>query len=446
MAETEPTASAAVTHARVLRIALPIMVSNATTPILGAVDTAVVGQMGAAAPIGAVGIGAIILTSFYWLFGFLRMGTVGLASQALGANDTPEVHAILSRCLLIGFLGGLVLVLVQVPLFYAAFLVSPASAEVELLAREYMAIRIWSAPALIAMYGVTGWLVAQERTAAVLVIQLVMNSLNVVLNLWFVLGLDLGVAGVAWATFIAEWTGLALGLWMCRGVFAQPFWTARNRVFDPAQLARMARVNRDIMIRSLLLQAIFVSFLFFSGDLGDVTLAANQVLLQFVYVTAYALDGFAYAVETLVGQAFGRRDTARLRSAIRLTSLWGLAFTFVFAAAFALFGPQVIAVMTTAENVRTTAESYLIYIVLSPILGLPPFILDGVFVGATRAKDMRNMMAISAAIYAVCLASLMPIVGNHGLWAALLISFVARGVTLALKYPTLEKEAAASRA
>ena len=205
-----------VTHKRVLNIALPIMISNATVPILGAVDTGVVGQIGLAAPIGAVGIGAIILSAFYWFFGFLRMGTVGLTAQAAGEDDSAEVAALLTRGLMIGLGAGLAVIALQIPLFWAAFQVSPASDEVESLARAYMNIRIWSAPAAIALYAITGWLIAQERTGGVLMIQLLMNGLNIGLDLVFVLGFDWGVAGVAWATFIAVWAGLALGLWYYR--------------------------------------------------------------------------------------------------------------------------------------------------------------------------------------------------------------------------------------
>jgi len=193
-----------ITNRRVLSIAVPIVLSNATIPILGAVDTGVVGQLGDPVPIGAVGIGAIILSAIYWVFGFLRMGTVGLTSQALGAGDRGEADALLSRALLIGFGGGFLLILLQFPIFAGAFLISPASAEVEGLARDYMAIRIWSAPAAIAIYGITGWLIAAERTRAILVIQLWMNGLNILLDLFFVLGLGWGVEGVAMATFLAE--------------------------------------------------------------------------------------------------------------------------------------------------------------------------------------------------------------------------------------------------
>ena len=257
-----------ITHTRVLGIALPIVLANATVPILGLVDTGVVGQLGDPVPIGAVGIGAIILTAIYWIFGFLRMGTTGMTSQALGAGNQGEADALLSRALFVGGAAGLGLILLQIPVFHLGFLISPASPEVEASARTYMAIRVWSAPAAIALFGITGWLIAAERTRAVLILQLWMNGLNILLDLIFVLGLGWGVGGVATATFCAEWTGLALGLWFCRDVFARPFWNAWPRVLDRARLWTMAAVNRDILLRSLCLEATFVSFLFFGAAFG----------------------------------------------------------------------------------------------------------------------------------------------------------------------------------
>ncbi|ARE39048.1 DNA-damage-inducible protein F [Rhodovulum sp. P5] len=428
-------------HRRVLAIALPIVLSNATVPILGAVDTGVVGQMGLAAPIGAVGIGAIILAALYWLFGFLRMGTTGLTAQAWGAKDHAEVDAMLSRALMLGFAGGVVIILAQAPLFAGAFLVSPASDEVETLARQYMSIRVWSAPAAIALYGITGWLIALARTRAVLAIQLWMNGLNIVLDLWFVLGLGWGVQGVAVATFLSEWSGAALGLWLCRGAFRGPAWRDWARVLNRARLRHMAGVNTDILLRSLLLQGIFVSFLFLGADFGDVPLAANQVLLQFLEITAYALDGFAFAAEALVGQAMGARARMALRRGALLTSFWGLVSVIGLAAVFAAFGGAIIDLMTTAPEVRAAARAYLPYMVVAPVLGLASYMLDGIFIGATRTRDMRNMMVISAAVYAASAWVLVPAFGNHGLWIALLISFVARAITLGLRYPALEAEA-----
>ncbi|MCF6232706.1 MAG: MATE family efflux transporter [Rhodobacteraceae bacterium] len=434
-------AGAKITHRRVLTLALPIVLAGATVPILGVVDTAVVGQLGEAAPIGAVGIGAIILTALYWLFGFLRMGTVGLTSQARGAGDEGEVVALLVRALMIGCGGGLAIIVLQVPLIWASFQVSPASAEVETLASGYMRIRIWSAPAAVAMYGITGWLIAQERTRAVMVMQLWMNGLNITLDLWFVMGLGWGVNGVAIATFLAEWSGLALGLWFCREAFQGTRWRNWARVFDGVKLRRMAVVNTDLLIRSLMIEAIFVSFLFLGAGYGDATLAANQVLMQFLFVIGYAMDGFAAAAETLVGQAMGARQRLVLRRAAWMTSLWGLVTNMGLALVFAVLGGWIIDVMTTSDEVREVTRVYLPYMVAAPLLGWAAWMLDGIFIGATRSADMRNMMVVSFAIYAVAAWALTPIYGNHGLWAALLISFVVRGITLALRYPALEARA-----
>jgi MATE family multidrug resistance protein len=431
-----------ITHRRILAIAVPIVLSNATVPILGAVDTGVVGQLGDPVPIGAVGIGAVILSAVYWIFGFLRMGTVGLTSQALGAEDRGEADALLSRALLIGFSGGALLVVLQAPVFAAAFAISPASDQVESLARDYMTIRIWSAPAAIAIFGITGWLIAAERTRAVLVMQLWMNGLNIALDLVFVIGLGWGVEGVAIATFLAEWSGLALGLWFCGDAFRRPFWKQWTRILDRARLWHMAAVNRDILLRSLFLETIFVSFLFFGADFGDVPLAANQVLLQFVHIFAYALDGFAFSAETLVGNAKGRRDPSRLRRSAILTSIWGVVVAVMLAIAVAVFGAAVIDLMTTSPEVRAEAKTYLPWVIATPILGVAAFQLDGIFIGATQVRDMRNMMFISAVIYFTAAASLIPILGNHGLWLSLLISYAARAALLGWKYPKLERSAA----
>lgn len=432
-----------ITHRRILHIAIPIVVSNATVPILGAVDTGVVGQLGMAAPIGAVGIGAIILSALYWVFGFLRMGTVGLTAQAAGNNDDAEVAALLTRGLLIGSLAGLALILLQVPLFWASFRVSPASSEVEGLARTYMGIRVWSAPAAIAIYAITGWLIAQERTRAVLVIQIWMNGMNILLDLWFVLGLGWGVEGVALATFLAEWTGAALGLWFCRAAFAGPAWRDWVQVFDRPRWINMMRVNGDILIRSLLLQAIFVSFLFLGSGLGDITLAANQVLLQFLMITAFALDGFAFAAEALVGRAMGARQRDILRRSAVLTSGWGVVACVLMTIAFAWGGGAIIDLMTTSFSVRAEARVFLPYMIAAPLLGCASWMLDGVFIGATRSRDMRNMMAMSFVIYVASVIVLLPWLGNHGLWISLLVSFVARGITLGLRYPALERSVVA---
>lgn len=429
------------THRRVLAIALPIVISNATVPILGLVDTGVVGQLGTPEPIGAVGLGAMILTMIYWVFGFLRMGTTGMTSQAVGAGNQTEVSALLMRSLLLGGGFGIFLILCQVPIFWAAFTLSPATAEVEGLARTYIQIRVWSAPAAIAIYGITGWLIAQERTRAVLLLQVWMNGLNIALDVVFVLGLGMGVGGVAFATFIAEWSGLALGLWLCRAAFKIPGWRDPARVFDIVRLKAMALVNVDILLRSLVLQAIMVTFVFWSAEFGNVPLAANQILLQFLSVTAFALDGFAFSAETLVGQSLGARNRAALRRSSILATQWGVAGAALLSLGFWAFGPYAISIMTTSPEVREFANAFLPFMIAAPVAGVWAWMLDGIFIGATRTKDMRNMSFLTGVIYFATAPFLIDAFGNHGLWIALFLSYILRALTLAVRYPSLEAEA-----
>lgn len=432
---------AAIGYRRVLRIAMPIVLSNATVPLLGAVDTGVIGQLGEAAPIGAVGLGAVILASLYWIFGFLRMGTSGLVAQARGARDGAEERAVLMRALLVAVLAGMVLVLGQFLLFRAAFAIAPASAQVEDLARQYLAVRIWGAPATIALYAVTGWLIAAERTRGVLVLQLWMNGLNIALDFWFVLGLGWGVGGVASATLAAEWSGLCLGLWLCRSAFSGGIWRDRARIFDRARLARMARVNTDIMIRSVALQGSFATFVFLGARFGDVTLAANQVLMQFLEITVYALDGFAFAAETLVGQAVGARLAADVRRSSLVTSQWGAGGAVALGLAFWLGGPAIIDIMASAPEVRDTARHFLPWVALAPLIGIASWMFDGIFIGATLTREMRNAMLASVLIYATALVLLVDAFGNHGLWASLMVLNATRGLTMARLYPRAEAAA-----
>jgi MATE family multidrug resistance protein len=437
---------AAITDRRVWRIAGPIVLSNMTVPLLGAVDTGVVGQMGAAAPIGAVGMGAIVLASVYWIFGFLRMGTSGLAAQAHGAGDGAERGAILIRALAIAAGAGAVMIVAQGGIVWAAFRLAPASAEVEALASDYLSIRIWGAPATIALYAVTGWLIAVERTRGVLAVQLWMNGLNVGLDLWFVLGLGWGVQGVAAASLIAEWTGLALGLWLCRAAFARTALRDRARLLAAGPVRRMLAVNTDIMIRSLLLQAAFTTFVFLGAGQGEVVLAANQVLLQFLGIAAHALDGFAFAAETLVGQAVGAGRRRDVRRASVVASRWGAGGAAVLALVFGLGGGPIIDLMATDPAVREAARLYLPWMILAPLIGVASWMFDGIFIGATLTREMRKAMIASVAVYVVALAVLVPGFGNHGLWGALMVLNAVRGLTMAVLYPRAELAADQSQA
>ncbi len=429
------------THRRILTIALPIVLSNATVPLLGAMDTAVIGHLGLAAPIGAVGLGATILSMLYWAFGFLRMSTSGLAAQSKGAGDTVELSATLLRALVIGLAAGLALIALHPWLFALAFRIAPASPQVEDMAMTFLRIRIWAAPATIGLYALTGYFVGTERTKAVLALQLWQNGLNMALDLWFVMGLGWGVAGVASASLIAELTGLPLGLYLARAAFA-PIRAALHRLTNPEALRRTFSASGDILIRTVILQVSFTTFVFLGARFGDTTLAANQILLQFLSIMAFALDGVAFAAETLVGQALGAKNPAGLRQTARMSMQWGYAGAGLLALIFAGGGYFAIQVMTNAADVQTQALALLPWLVASPLIGAAAWIYDGIFIGALLTGAMRRAAIQVAFLYVAALAVLVPSFGNQGLWAALMVMNAARGLTLYRAFPQVLAKAA----
>ena len=431
--------SSHITHKRILAISIPIILSNVTIPLLGLVDTAVIGQLGEVAPIGAVGIGALIISAIYWIFGFLRMGTTGLTAQAVGKKDSQEIIALLSRTLLIGILAGVILILIKDIIFFGAFKVSPASEEVEKLAYSYMKIRIYSAPAAISIFGILGWLIAQERTRMVLLLQLWMNGSNILLDFLFVIGFNWGVEGVALATVFAEVSSFFLGIFICRAAFIGSAWRSFYLVLDKAKMSQMAVVNFDILIRSMFLQASFIIFMFLSSDINDNILAINQILLQFLSISAYALDGFAFSAEALIGQAFGAKSLASIRKVSIFSTFWALLASIILTLCFYFGSDFLIALMTTSESLRETSKIYVHWVIMAPMLAAPAFILDGIFIGATRTKDMRNCMIISFCIYCLVIWLFYEPFGNQGLWASLMVMFIVRAITLFVRYFNIER-------
>lgn len=417
-----------ITHSRVMKIAAPIVLSNATVPLLGAVDTAVIGQLGDAAQLGAVGLGAVILATLYWAFGFLRMSTSGLAAQAKGAGG--DLSAVLMRSTIIGAGGGLALLALHPLLFSGVFAISPASAQVETLARQFLTIRVLAAPASIALYAVVGFLIGTERPRAVLALLLWQNGVNLGLDLWFVPHLGWGVPGVAWASTLAEVSGLALGLWLVRAHLGLP-----PGLWNRAALGQTFTASRDILIRTVILQLSFTTFTFLGARFGDTELAANQILGSFLGIMAFALDGFANAAETLVGQAIGARDSKALARAARLSMLWGYAGAALLALILAAGGWLAIQTMTTNPEVRQTALSLLPFLIAAPLIGNAAWIYDGIFIGALETPTMRQAAIKVALVYAAALAILVPLFGNPGLWAALMVMNAARGLTLHRAFP-----------
>ncbi len=426
-----------ITHREVLTIALPVMVSNVSTPLIGIVDTAVVGQIPNPAYIGAVAVGALVFSFVFWAFGFLRMATTGLTAQALGAGDKNEMVACLGRALLVAAVAGVAVIVLQWPIRSAVFYFLSGSEEVEALARSYFDIRVWAAPATFANYALLGWFIGLGRTDIGLVLQLILNISNMVLDALFVLGFDWGVRGVALGTLLAEFLAAIIGLLIAfrhlRGMGGR--WV-RELLFDTTRLKRTVAVNGDIMLRSLALVSIFVWFMSEGAKQGDVILAANAILLHFISVGAFFLDGLAFAAEALVGRALGAAQRVGLKAAAIMTTVWAAGVAFLLSILFAILGTIVIDVLTVDNGVRESARTFLPWVVGAPLIGVWAFQLDGIFIGATRTADMRNAMLITLAIFLAAWWMLLPF-NNHGLWAALYVHYVARIGTLVYFYPRL---------
>jgi multidrug resistance protein, MATE family len=412
------------------------MVANLTTPLIGIVSTIAIGRLGDAALLGGVAIASVIFDCLFWLFAFLRMSTLAFTAQALGAGETQELRAPLLRGFVVAAVIGAGLILLQLPL--AAILLGTigGSDSVNRAAKIYFGIRIWSAPLVLANFVVLGWLIGQARARLALGVQIAINLINMAATVLLVLVFDAGIAGAAIAAVIAEATGLVLGVLIARRLSRGQPAVPRAALLDRTKLMRMLSVNRDIMIRTAALISVWLFFTAQGARAGDVTLAANAVLNNFLLISAFFLDGLANAAEQMCGRAYGARDRAAFSGAVRLVIQWGFGFALVVAAIFALLGPSLIGVMTASADVRHTALDYLWYVALSPLLAVFAFGYDGVYIGATWAREMRNLMMLSLVIFVAAWLSLRAF-GNAGLWGALLVHYAARGGLQALRYPAM---------
>jgi MATE family multidrug resistance protein len=441
MSPTDATASGAGRwNARVWALAGPIIISNISTPLLGAVDTAVVGHLPDPAYIGGVAVGAVIFNFLYWGFGFLRMGTTGFTAQALGAGDHQELRATLARAMLLAFALGGALLALQTPIGWLALALFEAGERVETLARAYYDIRIWSAPAALANYVMLGWLLGNRRAGAVMLLQIALNGINIVLDLAFVLGFGWGVEGVALASVLAEYIALFWGLAIVARILRSIAggWD-RRRIADRPRLTALLHVNLNILIRTLCLLAAFAAFTTQSAKMGEVLLAANTIVLQLQYLMAYALDGFAHAAEILAGHALGARSRQAFKQAVRTSTAWAVATAALATAIYLVLGRVIIGLFTDIDTVRAAAESYLPWMILLPVVSVWSFQLDGIFIGMTRTAEMRNAMILSLAVFFAACRLLVPVLDNHGLWLAFTIFMLTRAATLGIYYPRLQK-------
>jgi len=430
----------ALSRTTIIHIAWPIILANLSTPLLGLVDTAVIGNLGDPALIGAIAVGGMIFSFLYWGFGFLRMGTTGLVAQATGADEPGEAKATFYRALFIGTGIGTLLLLFQYPLLSLALGLIDGSPAVESAALSYCQIRIWGAPITLAHLAVMGYLLGIQQTRALLALQLILTGTNIILDLLFVVVFDWGVPGVAAATVIAEIVALVAGLLSARKHLLRQAVSLRipvSHLFDYAALTKMLVVNRDIMLRTLCLIFAFAWFTNEGAKSGDVLLATNAILMQFVSFSAFFLDGFALATESLIGQATGTRSAQQVNQILIYSAELGFATSFLLTLVFWLTGSVIIAGLTNVEAVRASCEIYWLWAVFAPPVSVACYLLDGAFIGATRTAEMRNAMIASLAVYLMAWWGFESL-ANHGLWLALYIYFIARAVTLFAYLPRLK--------
>lgn len=428
-----------VTVRSVLAIALPMTVAWMTTPLIGVTDTAVVGQLGVAALIGAVALGAVLFDILGTVFNFLRMGTTGLVAQAMGAGDEDEETNTLWRALLIAAAAGAAIVLLRQPILDLFILAMGPSEAVAEATAEYWDARVWSLPLMLANYAILGWLIGLARSGTGLALQVLLGAVNIGASILFVLGFGWGVTGVAAASVLAEGVTLAAGgavVWAALRTRRRPTLAA---VLERAGFLRMMSLNRDILVRSAILIAVFTFFSSVSARLGDLTLAANAILLNVLLIGGYYLDGLAAAAEQLAGRAVGAHYRPAFDSTVRITVAIGVAAASALSAVFLFAAEPFVRLMTTAEDVRAAALGHFAWAAMGPVVGALAYIMDGLYIGATWSAAMRNMMVLSAALFLAVWWVATPLMGNAGLWLALLTFLGARGITLAAALPPLAR-------
>lgn len=426
-----------VTHRTVLVISVPMMLAYLSTPLVGIINTGVVGQLGSAALIGGVAVATVIFEIVLSSFNFLRAGTTGLTAQAIGAGDALEEVAVLARACVVALILGFAVVLLQYPIGELGYAVFGVTGEVAAAAKAYYDVRIWSAPVLLVNYAILGWMLGRGDALWSMAMQTLLNGINAGLAIWFVLGLDWGVAGAAWAALIAETITLLAGLAIVARRLTRRRLPGKALIFDARQFRRAMSMNADMLARSL---ALLIGVSFFthqSAALGTDVLAANTILLRIYMFTTAWLDGIATAAEQLAGRATGARFRPAFDRTVSLTTKWGLGTAICLAAFLYLVGPAIIGAMTTAQEVRTLALTYLVWAAALPLAGVIAFQMDGIFIGATWSRDMRNMMVLSLIVYFVAWALLVPRFGNHGLWAAFLIFHGARSIVFSYRLKRL---------
>ncbi len=418
----------------ILRLAIPNIISNVSVPLLSTVDTALMGQL-SAAHIGAVGLGSMVFNFIYWNFGFLRMGTTGITAQAYGRFDNRAIIHTLGRSAMIALGIGLLIIALQWPLASTGNFLLQADAQQSEMIYQYISIRIWAAPATLGLYAFMGWFFGMQNATFPLLITVVGNALNILLSFVFVYYLQMEISGVALGTVIAQYLslGLAILLFVLRyrsyGVHFN-----KEAMLQWEELRSFLQINADIFLRTFLLTLSFGFFYSKSSQGGQLTLAANVILLQFVNWMSYGIDGFAFASESLVGKYSGARDLKNTHRAIRLSFAWGMAFAGLYSLIYFGLGPSILRIFTDQPDVLKEASGYLFWLAIFPLVSTPCYIWDGIFIGLTASRSMRNMMILSIAVYFTVYYTVGLQWDNHGLWFALSVFMLARGIFLQVQF------------
>ncbi len=416
---------------QILRLAIPNIISNITVPLLGMADLAILGHLDSEKYLGAIALGGTIFNVIYWSFGFLRMGTSGFVAQAYGKKDYFRISAVLAHSVLIAVAGGLILVLLQYPIQKISFYFLAGSEDVKTLALQYFYIRIFAAPATLSLYALNGWFTGMQDAKTPMILAIVINVLNIAFNVFFVYGLDLKSDGVAWGTLLAQYGGFFLGLWF---LFAK----YRNRLknihlpfkMDVELLKKLFQVNKDIFIRTLVLISVVSFFTVQSAAVSDLILAVNTILLQYLLLFSFIMDGFAYAAEALAGKYYGAKNKKLLSKMLRYVFLWGGGMSIVFTIIYLFYKEQILSLLTDNADIVQLAKPYLFWVSLIPITGFAGFLWDGIYIGTTASKLMRNTMLISAIIFYFPVYYLLTdYMGNHALWLAMILFLLARGIS-----------------
>jgi MATE family multidrug resistance protein len=425
-------------YGRIWKIALPMMLAGVSEPLLGAVDTAVVGHLPEPEHLGAVAVGAMLFSYVFWAFGFLKMGTGGYIAQAFGREDGTELRAVIGRACLIALVISILLILLQRPILAFSLPLIGAEQGVNDLTDTYFSIRIWSTPAALAQYIVFGILLGLQNARANLVVVLFLNITNILLDLLFVLVFDMGVAGVAWATLIASYLAAALGIWLViRELRTQPGVWTRDGLLDLARHRELLSTNFNIFIRTLLLVSCWSLFTAIGARINTEVLAANAVLANFMAIMAYALDGFAHAAQAVSGAAYGARNRKLFEESVRAALQWAFLFGIPIAFAYLFLGHYLVDVMTGIPEVRELAYGYLPWMAILSFVSTWAFVYDGVFMGATKTRPLRDSIILCSAVYTVTILTGSHFYGAAAIWPSVILLNMLRGLTLHLAYPKL---------